>query len=1049
MSRTLRTLIVDDSADDARLLAYALTRGGFEPELERIDTAEAMTAALQRGPWDIVLCDHQLPRFDIASALALLRQARLDIPFIVVSGVIGEERAIEVMRLGAHDLILKDNLARLVPAIERELSASASRRREAAAAAGLARSNEQLRGFAVNLPGLVYRRVLHPDGRVEYPFVGGNFLTALGVDSDQASKGGIDLRRWLHPEDLEPWNAALARSIKDLQAMSYELRLVLPSGEVRWISSYSRARREEDGRIVWDAVAIDTTERRAAERALDRSRQRFRDIAELASDWIWESDSEHRLTYLSGNPTGKASGDAAGLIRKALWELPGPEGEPRNRPRELARHAPFDDFRLDLVGADSRIHRFSVSGRPIFAVESGTFRGYRGVATDVTAIIEAERKRTEAEAYLRDAVESISEGFVIYDADDRLVTSNAKYAAIYERSVKHSPPGTTFEEIIRRGVAAGEYVEAFGREEEWIQQRLYQHQHPGTDVEQQLANGRWLLITDRRMRNGGIAGLRMDITQRKQADEALRQSEERYRRVVDVLPTAIVVHVDGRIVFANPAAARLFGAESTNRLIGMHALDLVHPDEREDVSNNVERALQNRVPDTLLPIERTILRLDGSTRVVEIIGIPMDYAGKTGVLAAASDITERRVAERERQELQSRFQQSQKMEAVGRLTGGIAHDFNNLLQIVLGNLELARDRCANDATAVGQLDAAIAAGMRGADLIQRLLSFSRQQPLMPTAVDLKQRISGLVPLLRRALGESIDIRHSHEAGLWPVVTDPSQFDNAILNLAINARDAMPGGGWLHIETENSIVDATYAAQRPGLAVGDYARVSMTDCGIGMPPEVLERVFEPFFTTKEPGKGTGLGLSMIYGYANQSGGHLSIYSEVGLGTTVSILLPRSRTDAAASAVIEPAPGLPSRASETILVVEDDPDVRALTLAFLQELGYRTLDAGSAAEALKILGAGHDIDLLLSDVVLPGRESGTELAAQAYALRPDLKVMFMSGYTREAMIHEGRLDPGVVLLHKPFSKHQLVDKVRSVLDSPGPAAPADGSPGSEVC
>jgi signal transduction histidine kinase/CheY-like chemotaxis protein len=384
-----------------------------------------------------------------------------------------------------------------------------------------------------------------------------------------------------------------------------------------------------------------------------------------------------------------------------------------------------------------------------------------------------------------------------------------------------------------------------------------------------------------------------------------------------------------------------------------------------------------------------------------------------------------------------RLRQSQKMESVGRLTGGVAHDFNNVLAVILGNLELIRDRVSQDAKLVRQIDSAISAGQRGADLNHRLLAFSRQQALEPKPTDVNHRIADLVPMLSRTLGEAIEIRQKLGASVWNAVIDPSQFDNSILNLAVNARDAMAGGGWLEIATENVNVDGAYAVQRENLAPGDYVKVSVSDCGTGMTPEVVAQAFEPFFTTKGVGKGTGLGLSMIYGFAKQSGGHASIYSEVGVGTTITLLLPRDAGDEGQEADFLPSRSTAKTGSEKILVVEDDPEVRAVTVSFLELLGYRTLEAGRVQEGMEVIRAHPEIDMLMTDVILPGGEDGGSLARQAKELRPHLGVLFTSGYTEDVITHQGRLDPGVVLLRKPFTKLQLAEKIRFVLDGSPPS------------
>jgi PAS domain S-box-containing protein len=382
------------------------------------------------------------------------------------------------------------------------------------------------------------------------------------------------------------------------------------------------------------------------------------------------------------------------------------------------------------------------------------------------------------------------------------------------------------------------------------------------------------------------------------------------------------------------------------------------------------------------------------------------------------------------------LRQAQKMEAVGQLTGGIAHDFNNLLQIVIGNLEaLQRHLPADSARLNRAAQSAMTGARRAAALTQRLLAFSRRQPLDPKPLDINTLVNGMSELLQRTLGETIQIETVRGAGVWRIEVDPNELEAAIVNLAINARDAMPQGGLLTIETANALIDESYASTNAEVVPGQYVLLSISDTGCGMDSQTLTQAFEPFFTTKPVGKGTGLGLSQVYGFVKQSGGHVKIYSEADEGTSVKLYLPRwmGEGDIAGSAPDQSI--VPEGdAAETVLVVEDDDEVRNYSVDSLQELGYRVLEAGDGPTALRLLERQATVDLLFTDVVLPGGMTGAQLAAQARANRPSLRVLFTTGYARNAIIHHGRLDRGVQLLTKPFNFHDLAAKVRDVLDSP---------------
>ncbi|WP_081492357.1 GAF domain-containing hybrid sensor histidine kinase/response regulator [Bradyrhizobium genomosp. I (2014)] len=403
-------------------------------------------------------------------------------------------------------------------------------------------------------------------------------------------------------------------------------------------------------------------------------------------------------------------------------------------------------------------------------------------------------------------------------------------------------------------------------------------------------------------------------------------------------------------------------------------------------------------------------------------------------LQALNASLEQRVAEEvaRRAVAEDALRQAQKMEAVGQLTGGVAHDFNNLLTVIIGGLDtIKRSKPGDQARIARAVEMSLQGAQRAANLTGRLLAFSRRQPLEPRPLELNALVREMTELLHRTLGEQIELEGVLAPRLWPVEVDQNQLESAILNLAVNARDAMPEGGKLTVETANTALDESYTATDAEVVPGQYVMIAISDTGTGMPKEVLTRVFEPFFTTKEVGRGTGLGLSMVYGFVKQSGGHVTLYSEEGEGTTVKLYFPRyigstaSRADAVEQAVPASSDG------EVILVVEDNDDVRAYSTMILSELGYVVLEASEADVALNILRSNQRIDLLFTDVVLPGK-SGRVLADAVQEIRPGLKILFTTGYSRNAIVHQGRLDAGVQLISKPFTFEQLAARVRDLLD-----------------
>jgi PAS domain S-box-containing protein len=507
--------------------------------------------------------------------------------------------------------------------------------------------------------------------------------------------------------------------------------------------------------------------------------------------------------------------------------------------------------------------------------------------------------------------------------------------------------------------------------------------------------------------------------------EQLQKTSSFLDAVVDNLPGMLFVKSfpDCRLVLLNRGGEDLLGYSRTEYL-GKTDYDFF-PKEQADQFVACDRVVLESGETQITPEEQITTHYRG-VRLLKTIKVPVkDKDGKPQYLLGFSeDITEKKATEQQ-------LRQAVKMEAVGQLTGGVAHDFNNLLGIIIGNLDIAAEHAAGDPALREIIQEALGGALRGAELTRRLLAFSRKQPLQPAVIDLNQGLPQIAGMLRRTLGEQVTVELHPDAGLWPVKVDPAQLDEAILNLAINARDAMPKGGTISIETHNVRLDRDYTAANPEATPGEYVQLAVSDTGAGMSPQVIERCFEPFFTTKGIEKGTGLGLSMVYGFVKQSGGHIKIYSEVGHGTTVKIYLPR--TDGGAIAGVRPVaaehapPG-----TELVLMVEDNKDLRTVTLKQLIDLGYRTLEAENARAALKILAERPDIDLLFTDIVMPGGMTGTELAREARRLYPKLKILLTSGYTARAMANGFHDIEGLELLNKPFRKRDLAQRLRMVLE-----------------
>jgi len=520
---------------------------------------------------------------------------------------------------------------------------------------------------------------------------------------------------------------------------------------------------------------------------------------------------------------------------------------------------------------------------------------------------------------------------------------------------------------------------------------------------------------------GGFYTLAIDISARKQAEQSLEASVRQLRAIADNLPVAIAYQdAENRFRFVNRTLEQWF-ATTEAEMLGK----TIHPFVSDAYLAAIE-PVRVALAAGRTTLEAAVPFPDGKTRTVDsTMIIDRDENGSPrGRYTLLVDMSDRKAAEEQ-------MRQSQKMQAIGKLTGGVAHDFNNLLAVIAGNLDLAAERNSDEKIAK-LLEPARRAAERGSTLTKSLLAFSRQQPLSPQVADLNTLSRDMTELLRRTLPSNIGIEFVGGAGLWKSEVDPGQLQNALLNLVVNARDAMPDGGRLTIETQNARIDTEYAATHD-LPAGQYVMLAVSDTGTGMPAEVIARAFEPFYTTKDVGQGTGLGLSMVYGFAKQSGGHVAIYSEVGSGTTVKIYLPRWKGQEA-GATPHASRAVPAAASETVLVVEDDADMRLIAVTMMRSLGYTVIEAPDGGRALKALAEHPAVALLLTDVVLAGAMNGRRLAEEARQVTPQLKVLFMSGYTEDAIVHHGRLDQGVNFIQKPFRKHDLAIKAREALDGP---------------
>jgi PAS domain S-box-containing protein len=751
---------------------------------------------------------------------------------------------------------------------------------------------------------------------------------------------------------------------------------------------------------------------------------------------------------------------------------------------------------------------------------------------------------------LLEAFESVSDGFVVYDASDRFVTCNDAYRKAMGELGKLLKPGVSFEDVARARAESGLAPSAVGRIDEWVRERVERHRQGESSFIRTRADGRWILATEHKTRGGGTVIIRTDVTERVLAEEALRDSEERFRgafentgvgimlmshdgtkrsfnqafcrligyteeemrnmrlrniahpdddprqtsirhidfsdgtahtvvrrfirkdgRVVHLIVShslirgkdrnpiytvslyqdiseqikaqeelrrseekfrtliegsiqGVLVHRNYQPLFANQAYADILGFENPQAVVaGGTALNHYAMHERERVARFSEARMKG-LP-TPLTYEVQGLKRDGGVVWLENRSSIVSWEGQPATLRTVVDISERK-------QIEQQLRQAQKMEAIGQLTGGLAHDFNNLLSVIMINTQLVADRIGQDRKAAEMINAALGATMRGAELTKRLLAFSRQQILEPEEIDIDAVVAEMGSLLRQTIGETIEIEILRTQDLWSSRVDRTQLESALLNLALNARDAMPSGGALTIETGNIELDEDYTGVNAGITPGQYVLLAVSDNGVGMTPEVLQCAFEPFFSTKEVGAGTGLGLSMIYGFVKQSNGHIKLYSEPGRGTTVKMYFPRDRRPTTPTENRREENGKTSGGHERILVVEDQVSVRESLVVLLSGLGYELYEAETGRAALDVIKANPNIDLILTDVVMPGNVDGPTLARIVHDSYPKTRVLLMSGYTHRVISRDNQLDDGVEVIAKPFHNKDLARKIREVLD-----------------
>jgi PAS domain S-box-containing protein len=873
---------------------------------------------------------------------------------------------------------------------------------------------EKYRRLEANIPGMVYLFVMHPDGTFSFPYVNGASQMLFEISPEDLMRDATLITKLIHPDDRERFDTSVKHSAQTLQPWREILRHIV-HGHVRWYDCISRPELQPNGDILWDGIILEVTDRMKAEESLRKSQKELSDIISVSPVGIAIYDGNRQCISTNDSFAGIIGATKQQVLEQNYGNI---ESWKKTGLLDMARTAVRTQFakRHEVVTTSS-------FGKEVFLdchlVPFGE-KGLLFMAQDITARKRAEEVIHHSEKQFKTLFMSMSDGFylseVLFDdngdpCDYRYVEVNPKFEQILGLS-RDQIIGKRYKELVP--------VDTTG----WLDV-YFTVARTGTPLTYEFYSNEYQMYFETysyQPIKGQVSVFVRNITERKRAETALQQAKNFAEKLIESANAMIIVlNAEGKVQVFNKAAEEITGY-TRQELLGYNCFEILVPrDKYPDAWEAFRKSPRDGLPKSF---ENPILTKAGDERFISWQNTELHQNGAfSGSISYGIDITERK-------QLEKQLLQSQKMEAIGQLSGGIAHDFNNMLSVILGHADLVKSGLPSGDPLLKNVLEIENAGLHSRDITRQLLAFSRKQIIAPKTANLNQLILRIEKTLAKLIGENIDLRFFPQSDLWNVRVDPTQIDQILINLSVNARDAMPDGGTLTIETSNANLDEVYCTSHLECRPGHFVLLSVSDDGVGMDNKMLSHAFEPFYTTKEVGKGTGLGLATVYGIVKQNGGFINVYSEPGKGTAFKIHIPRLMDEVEKGKVVEEAP--PEFHPATVLLVEDDDMVRRMTAAILKKIGYSVVLAESPMEALAVVEKEATlIDLLITDVVMP-KMSGTELASKINKIKPEVKVLFMSGYTENVIVCQGVLKEGIHFVQKPFSMNDFAKKVREAIE-----------------